>query len=86
MMRMTESQFELAVFPGNVRMRNEVVAELEPIPMLKMGLDHVDVMRSVPVHVTFDEPGIEWRGIITPRWPPEIVIPLRFQDGGMSLK
>jgi len=56
-----EPDFETAVLPGNVRMLNEIVPEQESVPVLKMALDHVDVMRSVPALVTLYEPGVERR-------------------------
>ncbi|OPY09265.1 MAG: hypothetical protein A4E66_01746 [Syntrophus sp. PtaB.Bin001] len=49
--------------------------------MLKPGFHNVNVMRSAPVLIALDEPGIERRRILSPCRPPEIVIALRFQDG-----
>ncbi len=65
-MRTGESHFEITIFPSNFWMVNEVIPKQESIPVLKMGLNHVDVMRSVPVFVTFDKPGIERGSIVSP--------------------
>ena len=59
-----EFHFEIAIFLGNVWIVNEVVPKEESVPMLEMELNHVDVMRSVPIFITLDKPGIERRSII----------------------
>jgi hypothetical protein len=61
-----ESHFKIAIFLGNVWMVNEVIPKQESIPVLKMGLNHVDVMGSTPVIVTFDKLGIERGSIVSP--------------------
>lgn len=80
-----EFHFQLAVSPRNILFLNEVISKKESVPVFKVSFNHVDVMRSVPVFVTLDEPSIEGRSIIAPRWPPEVVISLTHQYGGDPL-
>ena len=42
-------------------MLNEIVAEQAPVPVLELGLHHMDMMGSIPVLVAFNEPDIERR-------------------------
>ena len=53
------------MFLSNVWMLNEVISKQESIPMFEVGLNHVDVMRSVPIPVTLDKPSIERWDVIS---------------------
>lgn len=66
-MGFSEFQFEISIFRGNRRMVDQVVPEQQSVAEIEMGLNHVDVMRSIPALVTFDKPGVENGGVFSPR-------------------
>ena len=62
-------------------MLDEEVPEQQPIPVLEIGLDGMDVVRPLAIAVALDEPGVERRSVVSGGRPPEILIALRGQDG-----
>ena len=74
-----EPHFQFAIFHGNVRVFDQIVAEQKPVPVLEVGLDHMDVMGPDSAVISLDKPGVERRCVVSPRWPPEVLIPLCFQ-------
>jgi len=51
-----EPQFEVSIFLCNLGVFDEVVPKEESMPVLKVPINHMYVMSSVLIFVTFDEP------------------------------
>ena len=81
----TKLLLQFAVLTRGVGVFNQVVSEVESIPVVpERFLNHVDMMGSPPILILLDEPSVE-RGIaIISRGSPEEVIPLGFKDGSNS--
>jgi hypothetical protein len=68
------------VLGGHLGVPDEVIPEQQPVPMLEMRLNHVDVVRPDPTGVPLDEPGVERRAVAE-GGSPEVVVSLGLQHG-----
>ena len=77
--------FESLVGARSLRMRDEVVAKEQTLPMLsecRAAGDHVEVVRADATAVTPDEKGIPRRDVITETRAPEVVVALSLKNRG----